>query len=56
MPEALLDERRVSRDTIDRLRKLGLIPVDLTDFHSFRGTMAPRTIVEENFHVLLGLP
>jgi hypothetical protein len=56
MPEALLDETRVSPDTINRLRTLRLAPIDLTDFHRFRGRITRRTPVEENFHVLLGLP
>lgn len=56
MPEALLDDRRCDSSVIGRLTKLGLIPVDLTDFYRIRGRIAPRTPVEQSFHSLLDTP
>lgn len=56
MPQALLDERRCSSAVIQRLTKLGLSPVDLTDFYAIRGELAPRTSLEQSFHALLNSP
>jgi hypothetical protein len=53
MPQALLDERRCDGAVIQRLRKLGLVQVDLTDFYRIRGELAPRTSLEQSFHALL---
>jgi hypothetical protein len=55
MPHALLDERRLDSETIQRLLRLGLVQIDLTEFHRVRGSTSPRTESEENFHILLGL-
>ena len=53
MPEALLDARRCDTTVLERLTKLGLTPIDLTDFYRFRGDVAPRTALEQSFHALL---
>jgi len=51
--EALLDERRVSAETIEKLQGLGLESVDLDQYYRIRGLLVPRTSLEQSFHALL---
>lgn len=53
MPEALMDERRVSQETLKKLAAQGLSPIDLTDFYNVRGSREPRMPVEQGFLALL---
>jgi hypothetical protein len=53
MPEALMDQRRVSEATLVQLRAQGLTPVDLNNFYRTRGIREPRMLVEQDFLALL---
>ena len=54
MPEALMDQRRVSASDMSRLTAEGLTPVALADFYALRGATHPRMPVEQSFVALLG--
>ncbi len=54
MPEALMDQRRVSVSDMPRLTAEGLTPVALEGFYALRGTTHPRMPVEQSFVALLG--
>ena len=53
MPEALLDERRLDQETLQRLTSQGIATVDLTRFYEIRGASAPRLLAEQAFLALL---
>jgi hypothetical protein len=53
MPEALLDERRLSSEIIPQLHDIGITAINLTDFYRIRGDLAPRTEIEQSFDSLI---
>jgi hypothetical protein len=54
LPEALLDDRRLGNDVINRLRNQGLEPVDLVCFQAVRGNRERRSPDELAFRALIG--
>jgi hypothetical protein len=53
MAEALIDQRRLSEETINKLTAQGLMPVDLTRFYGIRGAATLRMPEEQGFLALL---
>ena len=54
MAEALLDSRRVNQSDMTRLRREGIVAVNLSDFYKRRGASDPRMPVQQSFLALLG--
>lgn len=54
MPEALLDDKRLSAVVLKKLWAQGLTAVDLDEFYKIRGAREPRMFVEQGFLALLG--
>jgi len=53
MPEALLDEKRLSAEVLPQLHDIGITAINLTDFYRIRGELAPRTEIEQTFDSLI---
>jgi hypothetical protein len=54
-PEAILDSRRLSEETVTLLRAHGFEPVDLTNFQATRSSRDTRSPEELAFRALIGL-
>ena len=54
MPEALKDERKCSKQTIQELRTASLEDVDLSDFENAESNTEPRTPSEQTFEAITG--
>lgn len=52
-PAALMDNRRLAADEIDRLKGIGLTPPDLGQFYKISGEKEARSPYEQEFHALI---
>jgi hypothetical protein len=53
MPEALVDQKRISTTTAARLTAQHLIDIDLSQFYLIRGTTEARMALEQDFQALI---